>query len=320
MINKLRVGIIGCGKITQVRHLPEYLEREEVEVVGLCDENLERASALASTYNIPFVTNQADDIIYHPDIQAVSVCTPNKFHAEQSIKALKQNKHVLVEKPVATSIQELNEMYGAALENDKLLIVGHNQRFDPVHLKAKKMITEGSIGNILQFTSNYQHPGPKYWSLDGDHSWFFNQQLSSFGVVGDLGIHKVDLMQWILEDVFSEWKVFKNAVLDDRAVISLKTQSGVVGSINVSWNNPLQDHRTVIYGDKGIMTFGEEFHILKVEKFDGEIIEVKIEPILRRDGKPSSCVIDHFLDCILYGISQVVNPRHVINSLEIITS
>ncbi|SDN47753.1 Predicted dehydrogenase [Fictibacillus solisalsi] len=320
MINRLRVGIIGCGKITQVRHLPEYLERKDVEVIGLCDENLERATALASKYNIPFVTDRADDIIDHQDIQAVSVCTPNIFHADQSIKALKQNKHVLVEKPVATSIQELNEMFDVARENDKLLMVGHNQRFDPVHLKAKKMIAEGSIGNILQFISNYQHPGPKYWSLDGENSWFFNQQLSTFGVVGDLGVHKLDLMQWILEDVFSEWKVLKNSVLDDRAVISLKTLGGVVGSINVSWNNPLQDHRTTIYGDKGIMTFGEELQILKVETFDGEISTVKIEPILRQDGKPSSCVIDHFLDCILYGITQVINPRHVFNSLEIITS
>jgi UDP-N-acetylglucosamine 3-dehydrogenase len=315
----LRIGIIGCGKITQTRHLPEYMEREEVEVVGLSDQNIERASALASKYNIPFVTAHAEDIINHPDIQAISVCTPNKFHAEQSMKALKQKKHVLVEKPVATSIKELKELYSIALENNRLLMVGHNQRFDPVHIRAKRIIKEGLIGDILQFTSNYQHPGPKFWSVDGDKSWFYNKYLSSFGVVGDLGIHKIDLMQWILEDVFSEWNVIKNAPLEDRAVISMKTKAGVVGSINVSWNNPLQDHRTVIYGDKGIITFGEELHAIKVERYKGELIEEMVKPILRSDGKPSSCVIDHFVDCILYGISQIVNPRHVMNSLEIIT-
>ncbi|WP_214483034.1 Gfo/Idh/MocA family oxidoreductase [Bacillus sp. SM2101] len=319
-MSKLKAAIIGSGKIAQVRHIPEYIERNDIELVGICDLNLKRASKVAEEFGIPIATDKPEKILEDDSIDMISICTPNALHAKHAMQALNHKKHVLIEKPIATNLDDLEKLYKTAEKNNLVLLPGHNQRFDSVHKRVKKLVDEKKIGDIIQFTSNYQHPGPQFWSVDEKNSWFFKKELSEFGVVGDLAIHKLDLIQWLLDEPFKSWFVAKNGVIDDRASISLRTKSGVVGSINVSWNNPLQDHRTVLYGTEGIIIFGEELQIVKIEEFNGKLNEEYIEPILRSDGKMNSGIIDHFVDCIRKNAIVRINPKHVKNSLEIIIS
>ena len=319
-MSKLKAGIIGSGKIAQVRHIPEYLQRNDVELVAICDVNLQRVKKIAQTHNISFATNKQSEILQSSDIELISICTPNALHSKYALEALNHNKHVLVEKPMATNLKDLKKLYKTVRKHNLVLMPGHNQRFDPVHRQVKELIDNKAIGNIIQFTSNYQHPGPQFWSVDKENSWFFNKKLSSFGALGDLAIHKLDLIQWLINQTFSEWFVAKNKAHDSRASISLRTRSGIVGSINVSWNNPLQDHRTVLYGTKGTIVFGEELHEVSIHRFNGETKIERIQPILRKDGKLNSGIIDHFVECVKGTESLSIDSKHVKNSLKVILS
>ena len=95
-----------------------------------------------------------------------------------TIAALQAGKHVLCEKPMATTIEEAEQMNEAANQYGKIVMIGHNQRFVPSHQKAKKMIERGELGKIYSFRTSFGHSGPEAWSIDGKDSWFFKKRSS----------------------------------------------------------------------------------------------------------------------------------------------
>ena len=139
---KIKVGVIGCGAIAQRRHITEYADNSQVEIVAVCDINEERVNEVAEQYNAKAYTNY-EELLNDADIDAISVCLPNYLHAEVSIAALNKGKHVLCEKPMATSKEEAEAMIQAAEASGKKLMIGHNQRFVPSHEKAREIIASG---------------------------------------------------------------------------------------------------------------------------------------------------------------------------------
>ena len=123
----IRVGIIGCGKIAQVRHLPEYAANPHAEVVAYYDKNRARAEEMAAKYGGD-VCDSYFDLLNRNDIDAVSICVENRSHAEISTAALYAGKHVLCEKPMAVTLAECESMVAAAERNGKHLMIGHNMR------------------------------------------------------------------------------------------------------------------------------------------------------------------------------------------------
>ena len=128
----MKVGIIGCGKIAQVRHIPEYLENPDVEIVGYYDWNADRAAELAAQFGGKAYSTE-DELLADKEMDAVSVCVANNAHAKVTIKALNAGKHVLCEKPMAVTLEECMDMVKAADENGKYLMIGQNQRFAKAH-------------------------------------------------------------------------------------------------------------------------------------------------------------------------------------------
>lgn len=104
--------------------------------------------------------------------------------------ALYAGKHVLCEKPMAITLAECESMVAAAEFNGKHLMIGHNMRFDPVYRRAKKLLDEGVIGDVITFRTVMGNAGPEGWSMDGN--WFFDKKKAAMGALSDLGIHKVD--------------------------------------------------------------------------------------------------------------------------------
>jgi len=192
-----KVGVIGCGKIAQVRHIPEYAENRQVELAAYYDLNIDRARKIAQKYGGKVYSSVAE-LLADPTIDAVSVCTANTSHAEISIAALKAGKHVLCEKPMATTLEDCEAMVKTARETGKFLMVGQNQRLARAHVKAKELIQEGLIGEIVSFRTTFGHGGPETWSIDpGKNVWFFDKNKAALGVMADLGIHKTDLIHFI---------------------------------------------------------------------------------------------------------------------------
>jgi UDP-N-acetylglucosamine 3-dehydrogenase len=261
-MSKVRVGVIGCGSITRYRHAPEYASNNDVEIVAFADRVLERAEFCVEKYGGK-AYGKWEELIALKDIDAVSVCTSNASHAPITIAALKAGKHVLCEKPMATSAEEARAMIDASTQSGKFLMIGHNQRLAPMHIKAKQILETGILGKLLTFKTTFSHGGPEGWSVEGKTGWFFDRKQAFVGSMGDLGVHKADLLLWLLGEDIVEVSAFVELLakspsdVDDNAVCILRTKSGALGTLTASWtHSPAEDNATIIYGDKGIMRIG----------------------------------------------------------------
>ncbi|QFK72459.1 Gfo/Idh/MocA family oxidoreductase [Pradoshia sp. D12] len=326
-MNKIRVGVIGCGSIAKFRHLPEYAANETSEITAVCDLVEERAKKMAELYGSEVYTDY-DEIIARNDIDAVSICLPNYLHAPVTIAALKSGKHVLCEKPMATSKQEAEEMIHAAREASKKLMIAHNQRFVASHQTAKGILDSGKLGKIYSFRTAFGHPGPEGWSVDGKESWFFNKKQAFIGALGDLGVHKSDLLRYLFGEfsavsAFVETNAKDSTEVDDNAVVLLRTDSGIIGTLAASWAYVAGggDNSTVIYGEKGILRLEDDpEHSLIEEYADGRVIKHKLDKIQTNEdgGQTSSHVINHFIQSIIEDKEPLITGEEGKKSLGII--
>ena len=261
---KIKVAIIGCGSITEFRHAPEYAANAHAEIAAFFDHNPERAERLAGMFGGK-VAPSIDAIIEDPAIDAVSVCTSNETHEEVTVKALRAGKHVLCEKPIAISVEGARAMMKAEEESDCVLMIGHNQRFSQAHVVAKRLVASGEIGKVLTFQTTFGHSGPEHWAFEkSKDSWFFSKDRSVLGAAGDLGIHKLDLIRYLLEDEIADIAAFGGALhktdsegepisVNDNMVCIVKTEGGVLGTVSLSWTYyGEEDNSTTLYGEKGI--------------------------------------------------------------------
>ena len=330
------IGIIGCGKIAQVRHIPEYAEHKDARLLGFYDINQERAAALAKQYGgTAYAT--VEELLANPEIDAVSVCAANFAHAELTIAALNAGKHVLCEKPMAITLAECEAMVEAAKANGKYLMIGHNQRLAKAHAMARKLIVDGLIGDIVTFRTTFGHGGPETWSVDpGLNTWFFDKTRAAMGAMADLGIHKTDLIQFLTGQqvirttarvtTLDKKDAGGNLIsVDDNAICIYEMSGGAFGTMTASWTYyGAEDNSTVLYGTKGIMRIYDDPAIsIKVILADGGKISYDVEAIQTNDNQTKSGVIDLWMESLvnhkapeISGESALAAMRAVFASIE----
>ena len=294
----LKIGIIGCGKIAQVRHIPEYADNKNVQLAGFFDTNPSRAREMAGEYGGE-VYSSYQQLLTVQDIDAVSVCTANYSHAEITIDALKAGKHVLCEKPMATTLQECEDMVKTANEAGKYLMLGHNQRLARAHIKARQLIADGLIGEIVTFRTTFGHGGPETWSVDpGQNTWFFDKNKAVMGVMADLGIHKTDILHFLTSQTVVETTARLATVdkrdstgsfigVDDNSICIYKLSGGAIGTMTASWTYyGAEDNSTVLYGTKGIMRiYDDPAHSIMVISRDGKVTHFNTDQIQTNDNQ-----------------------------------
>lgn len=185
----LKVGIIGAGLIGNKR-AKALLPQDKLTWV--CDVSLERAKTLADAYQAKATTNP-EELIKSSDVDVVIVATSNKSIPELSLSALKNGKSVLVEKPAGRNPIELREVYELEKNAKGILRVGFNHRFHPALLKAKKMIEEGAVGDLMYFRARYGHGG----RIGYDKEWRAVPEIAGGGELLDQGVHLIDLCRWM---------------------------------------------------------------------------------------------------------------------------
>ena len=332
----VNVGIIGCGKIAQVRHIPEYRMNGEARLAGYYDFNKDRAVSLAKEFGGK-AYDSVDELLADPEIDAVSVCVANDAHAEITIKALNAGKHVLCEKPMATTLSACEEMAAAANKAGKKLMIDQNQRLAKAHVKAKKLLAQGEIGKVITFKTTFGHGGPETWSVDGgSNTWFFDKKRASMGAMADLGIHKTDLIQYLLDTkvvqttavVTTLDKRYQDGKLidvDDNAICIYKMGNGVIGTMTASWTYyGAEDNSTILYGTKGIMKiYSNPEYAIEVIGRNGEKVYYDVEQIQTNDSQTKTGIIDAFVKCItedeeplISGESVLAAMRAVFGSIE----
>ncbi|RAV20312.1 Gfo/Idh/MocA family protein [Paenibacillus contaminans] len=324
-MSKIRVAVIGCGSIAKHRHIPEYAANQNVELAAFVDPVIERAEAYAEQYGAKaFADYEAMLSEVKPD--AVSVCTPNALHAPVSIAAANAGAHVLVEKPMAVSETEAQAMIDAARSNGVYLMVGHNQRFMPPHVKAKEVLKSGVLGKVITFRTSFGHPGPEGWSVDGKESWFFRKPDAAMGAMGDLGVHKSDLIRWLLDDEVSEVASFIGTLhktetdVDDNAVCLLRMKSGAFGSLVASWTYYKGgDNSTVLWCENGVMRIGETGgDKVVVELRNGNVDTYQVGAIATNEKQTFSGVIDAFVTSIVTQTPPSISGEEGSKSLKVI--
>jgi predicted dehydrogenase len=233
----VRVGIIGCGLVGQKR----ARALGEARVVACADAAAERAEVLArSTASRPEVLPHWRAVVERPDVDLVIVATPHHLLAEITLAAVLAGKHVLVEKPAARNAAELEPVLEAATRNGVLVRVGFNHRYHPALRRAKQLVSEGAIAELLYVRGRYGHGGrPGY-----EKEWRAQPALSGGGQLIDQGVHLIDLARWFLGDFESVQGVartyFWNMPVEDNGFMLLQTGARQTAFLHAScteWKN-----------------------------------------------------------------------------------
>ncbi|MBE4909123.1 Gfo/Idh/MocA family oxidoreductase [Bacillus luteolus] len=255
-MTKLRVGFIGVGGIAQSRHIPAFIKlSDKVTIVGVSDVNEETAKRVASENHIPNVYADYRDMF--KDVDAVTICTPNKFHAEITVAALEAGVHVLCEKPMAMTTAECEAMLAASEKSGKVLAIAYHYRFMKETQAARRLILENEIGSPMvarvKALRRRKVPG---WGV------FTNKDLQGGGSLIDYGCHFLDLSMWLLgqpapiqvtgttynrlskmPDQINQWGSFKHETfeVDDHVTAYIKFENGASMLFETSWSANIKD-------------------------------------------------------------------------------
>lgn len=231
MKNKIGFGVLGLGHIGQ-KHCLHIIENPSANLVQTADINKElNFNNVANVHTI-------ETLLQNPDIDVINVCTPNGFHAEHAILALKAQKHVVIEKPIALSSHECNLIQQASLENDKLVFCVMQNRFSPPSLWIKSVVDQNLLGEIFSIQINC------FWNRDDRYytpnHWHGNLKLDG-GPLFTQFSHFIDLLYWLFGDIQISHANFQNfnhqhsTQFEDSGVVSFHLKNrNTLGSINYS--------------------------------------------------------------------------------------
>jgi len=327
----LKAGILGCGSICQKRHAIEIDANELCELYGVYDPVTERAEQVAKKYGAK-VYESADALLEDENLGLVVVATPNKYHASYSVKAMKNGKHVLCEKPMAGNLEDAKLMVDTADKTGMKLMIGQNQRLAPAHIQAMEIVQSGKIGKVLTFTTTFGHRGAEGWSISKSPStWFFNKEEAIFGAMGDLGVHKADLLRYILGEEFVEASAIittrdkqydsgEYINVDDNAVCVLKSESGIVGTMAISWTYyGGETNATIINGTKGALNiFTDPEYPIIIKYSDKTEEKIKTGAIQTNEKQTDSGVSAMFVKNILDDTPVFISGYEGYKALEVI--
>lgn len=192
----MKIAIIGCGTIANAAHIPAYMKNEKAEIKYFCDILPERADAAVKQYGCGRAVYDYHEILNDPEIEAVSVCTPNYMHAQISNDFLKAGKHVLCEKPAARTYSEAQTMQQTQHETGKTLNIGVVNRFNDGVNQIKKLIDGGELGSVYQVYVSFRSQR----SIPGLGGAFTNKEIAGGGVLIDWGVHFLDIVMYCCGD------------------------------------------------------------------------------------------------------------------------
>jgi predicted dehydrogenase len=245
-MEKVRVGIVGLGWVAQVFHLPLLTKFTDAEVVAVCDKDKSRVRMIAERFGVPNTYYDYEQMLQSEELDAVIVCTSTDAHLEVTLAALKAQKDVFVEKPIARHYAEAVQMAEAAKLHKCKLMVGMNNRFRPDTMILKSFLEKGELGKIFYSKAGWLR------KLSNDNPWITRKDKSGGGVFIDLGIAMLDLNLWMLdfppvERVSATMHRHKTKSVEDSCLAFLHMKGGATMVLEVSWS--LQSAQDFFYCD-----------------------------------------------------------------------
>jgi len=236
----LKAAVIGVGSMGR-NHARVYRELPDVKLVAVSDVHEPTAQKVAHDLHVDYVTDYKQLFEqYQPDLVSVSV--PTAEHYEVVLEAIQRGIHVLVEKPIAATVDEAKLLIAAAKEHKVKLTVGHIERFNPALDELKKRLDSGAIGDVFRVQSRRMGPFPA--------------RIRDVGVVVDLASHDVDIVRYILDTdivrVFAETASNIATDREDMMDAVLRCSNGVIGTLNINWVTPTKIRELTITGTQGM--------------------------------------------------------------------
>ena len=272
----MNIGLLGFGSMGKthlyaVRNLPLFYGELpfDAKILGVCTTTVEKSNRIAEDYDIPFATNDPNELILHPEIDIIDICTPNICHFDALKTAIAAGKHVLCEKPLCISPAEAQEIVSMPRKEGQICGMVFNNRWLSATMRAKQLIDEGRLGKILSFHAEYLHSSAT--DTKKNAGWKQDRDVCGGGVLFDLGSHVIDLMSMLCGRFASvsgmsqiayptrlgrDGKAWQTNA-DESFYMLCKTEGGAhgtmqVGKLQVGTNDELS---FAIYGEKGAIRF-----------------------------------------------------------------
>jgi predicted dehydrogenase len=328
MAQPIRVAVVGCGW-AGARHADAY-ERCGATVEWVVDQDLGRAEALATSRQRARVATDYQEVLSDPDVGAISICLPHSLHAQVAVDAATKGKHVLCEKPLATSLEEADRMIEAAERRRVCLMVTENERFDPLLRKVHEVLKGGAIGApaLLQVTRE------AYLTEDflRDRRWFLDSQVAAGGVMMSGGIHDFEKMRMLVGEIHSVSALrahqrFTQMEGDDTSVAMVRFENGAVGTLvesfimkSLATAAGSEVHAFRIDGDLGSICVrdGKTIHLFS-EREDLQLGGAPTQhEILVPEADTFVLEVEHFLQSTRTGREPLTSGRSQRRALEVV--
>ena len=280
-MSKLGVAVIGVG-FWGKNHVRVYSELAETELVAVCDVDMERARIIAEQYEVE-AYNDSRKLLKRKDVEAVSICTWTTTHALEATRAIKAEKHLLVEKPIASTIREAKKIVSFAKQKKKHLMVGFIERFNPSVQRAKDILKKGGIGELVSATAKRVSQWP--------------ERIGDVGVVKDYAIHEIDIMRKIFEEdpttVYARVGNLKHKKYEDYSQIMLTFTHGKTAFIETNWLTPDKIRNLTLTGSDAILSLD-----YLTQEITIETLEKTLKPRYKWE-EPLKLELQHFAKSIL---------------------
>jgi len=317
-MSKLKIGVIGAGSISEM-HFKGYKNNPHAEIYAVCDLNEERAQEKAALYKATKYYTDYHELLQNEDIDAVSICTWNHSHAEIAIAALKSGKHVLVEKPLTTSVEKALEIEKAVQESGKLLQVGFVRRYASNTKVLKSFIDAGDLGSI------YYAKASCLRRLGNPGGWFADKSRSGGGPLIDIGVHVIDLCWYLMGRPkvksitgntyrklgnrshiqnlsfyqAADYDPTKNDVEDmTNALIRFENGASLFVDVSFTLHAKKDETQVKLYGDKGGAEIEPELHIVSEKHNTILNVTPQVDHLTFDFNQAFQSEIDHFIECI----------------------
>jgi UDP-N-acetylglucosamine 3-dehydrogenase len=277
----LKVGVIGAGAMGK-NHIRIYSEMPDVELAGISDIDKDLVESLAQQYDTKAYTDYKEMLA--SGLDAVSIVVPTKMHRQVATDAVESGAHVLVEKPIADTVENANAIIDKAKENDRLVMVGHIERFNPAVIKLKEIINSGLLGKIVSISTTRVGP--------------YNPRIRDVGVILDIGVHDIDVISYLYgRDVNQVYAVAGADIhsFEDHATIHMRYDHEFSGLVEVNWLTPHKVRKLTAVGVEGVAYL--DYIDQTVELHDSDWVrKAKVE-----NKEPLRNELEYFIDCINKG-------------------
>ncbi|MBN2250819.1 MAG: Gfo/Idh/MocA family oxidoreductase [Candidatus Altiarchaeota archaeon] len=291
----IKVGVIGAGAMGG-HHARVYAGMKDVELVGIADLQKERAEALAKRYSTSAYTDYGQLLSEKPD--AVTIAVPTVMHKDVALSAIQKGINILLEKPIADTVANADEIILKADDAQIKLMVGHIERFNPVVLKLKEEIDSGSLGKVVAMST--VRVGP------------YNPRIRDVGIIIDLGVHDIDIMSFLYSEKVRSVHSYAGCVIhkfEDYASILLGFKNGNSGIIETNWLTPHKTRTLTVTGTKAIAYADYMDQTLKICDERGETA-IKLEK-----KEPLANELEHFVSCVRDDVDPPVCGRDARDAL-----